>query len=151
MLLDGMKNRVIRAMQATSIPPSELDIWLWHLNRLPDRERREKLQQLGRWASETLMKREYPNPFNSRGYTRLETSLPISAEPPPDARKLFQRFRTAISRWRAAGYPIVPFITLYSRWKICRQCPFWSGWRCKHPGCGCTGVKLGLATERCPI
>lgn len=76
---------------------------------------------------------------------------PITEELPPDAGKLFQRFRIAISRWRAAGYPIVPFIILYSRWKICRQCEFWSGWRCKHPGCGCTGVKLGLATERCPI
>lgn len=42
------------------------------------------------------------------------------------------------------------------RLSICRQCDLWSEGgniglgECKHPLCGCTRFKHGLATERCP-
>ena len=43
------------------------------------------------------------------------------------------------------------------RLAICRGCEYWNEGgnvglgECKHPGCGCTRFKQGLATESCPI
>lgn len=42
------------------------------------------------------------------------------------------------------------------RLSICRACDLWNEGgnvglgECKHPGCGCTRFKHGLATETCP-
>lgn len=42
------------------------------------------------------------------------------------------------------------------RLAICRECDLWNEGgnvglgECKHPGCGCTRFKHGLATETCP-
>lgn len=42
------------------------------------------------------------------------------------------------------------------RLAICRACEYWNEagnvglGECKHPGCGCTRFKHGLATETCP-
>lgn len=43
------------------------------------------------------------------------------------------------------------------RLATCRACTYWNEGgniglgECKHPGCGCTRFKHGLATETCPI
>jgi len=43
------------------------------------------------------------------------------------------------------------------RLSVCRGCHLWDEGgnvglgKCNHPGCGCTKLKHGLATEKCPL
>lgn len=69
----------------------------------------------------------------------------------PGLLTLARRFREAMFAWRQAGYPVVGWKILSKRWATCRACPLWNGWQCTHESCGCTGFKLVLATEKCPI
>jgi hypothetical protein len=61
------------------------------------------------------------------------------------------------ARWMAAGLPIVSRSIYRVRLTLCRACPHWSDGarlglgKCNAPGCGCTKLKLRLATERCPL
>ena len=46
---------------------------------------------------------------------------------------------------------------LQYRLSVCRSCDLWDEGgnvglgKCNHPGCGCTRMKHGFATERCPL
>lgn len=65
----------------------------------------------------------------------------------------------AAGRWGLAGFPIVTTAEHLARAVECSLCdtpsgPSRWGWdaihaRCLH--CGCTSLKLWLATERCPL
>lgn len=65
-------------------------------------------------------------------------------------------FGKAVARWVGAGFPVVEEAVYARRTEVCLACPFWDGnarfglGKCKAPGCGCTGLKRWLATERCP-
>lgn len=66
------------------------------------------------------------------------------------------RLAAALEHWAARGFPVVSAAEAGRRRSICGSCPYWdergfSGLgRCRHRGCGCSGVKLYLASERCP-
>lgn len=63
---------------------------------------------------------------------------------------------TALAKWIAAGIPIATPEVRAIRYEICLRCEYWSNrarfgmGKCRHPGCGCTRLKLKFATERCP-
>lgn len=63
------------------------------------------------------------------------------------------RFLEAMAKWRKAGYALAPDQELLHRQEACRGCQdrkeLWWGFGCRV--CGCTGVKLHLATEKCPV
>lgn len=58
------------------------------------------------------------------------------------------------AQWAKAGFPIVSGADLAERKGICVECEHWNAGafgglgRCGK--CGCSGVKLRLATSRCP-
>lgn len=59
------------------------------------------------------------------------------------------------AQWAKAGFPIVSGEVLSERKGICAACEFWNAdafgglGRCGK--CGCSGVKLRLATSKCPL
>ena len=61
---------------------------------------------------------------------------------------------SSAAKWIAAGCPKTSPDGLVARQAGCQVCPHWdsAGWkgrgRCRL--CGCSGVKLGWATETCP-
>jgi hypothetical protein len=76
------------------------------------------------------------------------------ASPPPSPTliDLLFRFEAAAAKWAAAGFPWVSRDEFKARLKLCRQCPHWR--RSLVPTCqqcGCTALKLWLATEECPL
>lgn len=54
----------------------------------------------------------------------------------------------SVSRWITAGMPLSERALIEHRQAICGGCEFWSGWSCQR--CGCTGLKWGMLTEKCP-
>ena len=86
----------------------------------------------------------------------------IPPEPPESGwAKLSLKFAAAMFTWAKAGFKVVPWATFKSRLETCRGSPttprceqfrphdvFGMG-RCGK--CGCTTLKLFLATERCPL
>lgn len=63
-------------------------------------------------------------------------------------------FVKAGAQWAKAGFPIVSGEDLAERKGICAECEFWNadafGGLGKCGKCGCSGVKLRLATSKCP-
>lgn len=59
----------------------------------------------------------------------------------------------ALRKWAMAGFPFTPARVLLSRHEACRSCRLNIGFGilggCKK--CKCTGAKLILATESCPL
>jgi hypothetical protein len=55
----------------------------------------------------------------------------------------------SVSRWISAGMPLSELSLIRRRKAICERCEFWAGTTCQR--CGCTGLKWGLQTERCPV
>lgn len=59
------------------------------------------------------------------------------------------------AEWAKAGFPIVSGGDFEARKKICASCEHWNAdafgglGRCGK--CGCSGVKLRLATSKCPV
>lgn len=59
------------------------------------------------------------------------------------------------AQWAKAGFPIVSDEGFEERKRICLECEFWNAaafgglGRCGK--CGCSGVKLRLATSKCPV
>jgi hypothetical protein len=62
-------------------------------------------------------------------------------------------FAKATFRWVTAGAPVVTEEEFKRRAAICESCPHWhpEALVVKCDRCGCSGLKLVLATERCPI
>lgn len=58
-------------------------------------------------------------------------------------------FVWAVGRWAFFGFPITAEVVYYRRRAVCGKCDHWTGSGCGV--CGCNGVKLRIATERCPL
>lgn len=77
--------------------------------------------------------------------------------PPPEPTpvEMAGNFAAAVSRWVAAGAPVVSSEVYAARAAACERCELWDGaarlglGKCRAPGCGCTSLKRWLATERC--
>lgn len=82
-----------------------------------------------------------------------QTEQPPSA-PPAGPIQMAKTVFSSTARWVAAGRPKVSPATLAFRREKCGGCGYWNpaGWmglgRCTL--CGCSGIKLEWATERCP-
>src|ERR1051326_6138159 len=79
-----------------------------------------------------------------------------SVQTRPTLAQLAKSFGTALAKWARDGFSTVPVQTLESRRGTCHDCDFWGGdgayfglGKCRK--CGCSGLKLFLPTERCPI
>jgi hypothetical protein len=68
-----------------------------------------------------------------------------------------RRLRAELQVWRRAGFPRAPSAVRRARLAACRTCDYYnprgnlSLGECRAPGCGCTRLKLALATARCPL
>lgn len=75
--------------------------------------------------------------------------------PEPTPVEMAGNFAVAVSRWVAAGAPVVSAEVYAARAAACGGCELWDGaarlglGKCRAPGCGCTSLKRWLATERC--
>jgi len=84
---------------------------------------------------------------------RCEDVDPDSGQPTPLEKA--KRFALAMGRWAASGFKVADDATYRERVAICEGCQYWRG-EGNEPGtgrcgkCGCSGLKLCLATERCP-
>ena len=73
---------------------------------------------------------------------------------PPTWSQLLSKAAYALSKWTSKGFQLVTEDQLLERRNTCTECSFWNGesafgiGRCGS--CGCTGVKLHVATEKCP-
>ena len=74
---------------------------------------------------------------------------------PDDLGQVAKNFINAMKSWQAAGRPVVSKQVWNERLKICRGCDWWQEIahtkiaRCRK--CGCSTVKLLLATSKCPL
>ena len=67
----------------------------------------------------------------------------------PTLTDLLANFTGAMARWASSGFPLVTKETFDARFATCSACEHWAGKTCRK--CGCTKLKLWLATERCPL
>ena len=69
-------------------------------------------------------------------------------------REMASNFASAISEWIANGAPVVSKAQYKERASQCLECEFWDPEAFAGKGkclrCGCSGVKLYLATSKCP-
>lgn len=67
-----------------------------------------------------------------------------------------KRIKAELKVWLAAGAKLVPTSVRKERLAICEACPYydpkgnWGMGACQAPGCGCSRIKLALATSKCP-
>lgn len=73
----------------------------------------------------------------------------------PSVLEKIKNFGGAISRIAEHGLKLVPKNIEMDRMMICDSCHYWQKngslglGKCKK--CGCAGIKLNLATEKCPV
>jgi hypothetical protein len=70
----------------------------------------------------------------------------------PSISEMTKNFGSAMARWAKSGMKTVNETEYNERLSICRKCEYWKEegiGRCMK--CGCAGIKLWLATEKCPI
>lgn len=91
---------------------------------------------------------------------RPSSFVPQPSPPPlpePTLADMASHLGGALIKWAARGFPIADHETRQRRLRLCRACPHWDEsaranmGKCNHPKCGCTKIKLAIATERCPI
>lgn len=89
-----------------------------------------------------------------------ERLLPIAPEwvesdEPHNPFMLAARFAHAALTWARSGFKVVTEAQLTQRQSICLACKHWNGSKMFGYGacdvCGCSGLKLFAATEKCPI
>jgi hypothetical protein len=74
---------------------------------------------------------------------------------PPTKAELLIRAGAALKNFTMSGFKLVTEEQLLSRREICEGCSLWNGeasfgmGRCGS--CGCTGLKLQVASEKCPL
>ena len=75
----------------------------------------------------------------------------------PTPADIVSNFVQATSKWALAGFPITEKKTYEYRSSFCSSCELWDAkarfglGKCNSKKCGCTSVKLWIATEKCPI
>lgn len=78
----------------------------------------------------------------------------MTTEPPPMTQQLAS-FLQAITAWASAGFKMATPQQVQQRIEVCQSCEHWKPdgafgmGRCMK--CGCTSMKLALATSACPI
>lgn len=102
----------------------------------------------------------YPLPSRQEMVDCICKSTPANicydSDEPPFVEKAVN-FISSMARWMASGFKVVDEVALAGRLAICQSCPYWGGTtggdlvssRCGK--CGCSGLKLALATSKCPI
>ncbi|HEY8965145.1 MAG TPA: hypothetical protein VIM58_01805 [Candidatus Methylacidiphilales bacterium] len=94
-----------------------------------------------------------PQPTAAAG-TPTQPTPPPTKNGLPDVGTLALNLAKASARFAATGFKQVHPATLAARKAVCAACPDWEAQgyaglgRCRK--CGCSGVKLGWASERCP-
>lgn len=84
-----------------------------------------------------------------------ETCGDMTPPEPMTKVKLVAKFLSAMSDWASEGFKLATPEVFADRYEICQQCPMWGGdaafglGRCGK--CGCSGLKLKVATQTCPI
>lgn len=74
---------------------------------------------------------------------------------PPTKTELLTRAGNAIKNFVNNGFKLVTAEQLLDRRSVCEECSLWNGegsfgmGRCGS--CGCTGLKLHVASEKCPL
>jgi hypothetical protein len=100
-------------------------------------------------------------PFRRRWLIEPPSTPEVKVVPAPAPAKVslltkVRRLGVALKRWQAAGRPVVSRETARERAAICQGCEYWRAGgnfglgECRAPGCGCTRLKIWLATEKCP-
>lgn len=75
---------------------------------------------------------------------------------PPSVKAIALNFFSALARSAKDGFKTVHREIFEERLTLCRGCPYWSDvarigtGKCSHPECGCTKLKLHLASQSCP-
>lgn len=88
-----------------------------------------------------------------RDYRRLARKYQL-LQPPP-IREQIRSLWASLVAWQNAGRPVVSKDVLRQRRRICRRCEFFEPSpvlafsRCGK--CKCTGIKLWMGTESCPL
>lgn len=81
---------------------------------------------------------------------------PPAPTPEPTLVDELKSLREALARLRASGKKITPREARTHRAKTCAGCPLWSSrarfglGKCRHSKCGCTRLKVWIASESCP-
>lgn len=79
----------------------------------------------------------------------------VVEETAPGVLRQVSTLSVALMDWAKVGFKLASPIELDARIAICQKCEQWEpkGWaglgKCKK--CGCSGVKLKLASEKCPL
>jgi hypothetical protein len=87
---------------------------------------------------------------------KMEVVQRVTLPEEPTALEMAQNFGGAMLRWARAGFRTASAETAAARAAICADCEFWAKdarfglGKCRAKGCGCTSLKLWLATEKCP-
>lgn len=74
---------------------------------------------------------------------------------PPTVPEMAATFARSVKRWVSNGMGTVDFEKFHARLQTCQACDRWNGeamfglGRCGK--CGCSGVKLYMDTEKCPL
>ena len=85
---------------------------------------------------------------------------PQPVGPPPESASLWtkaKRLRVELLNARRAGWKKAPPAVRQARLTVCQQCGYYDPrgnlllGECHAPGCGCTRLKLWIATARCPL
>ena len=73
----------------------------------------------------------------------------------PSVLKMAQNLTKSMSNWAKGGFGKVPKHVHASRLAICQGCEHWRGQNFGGLGqclkCGCSGAKLWLPTDQCPL
>lgn len=73
----------------------------------------------------------------------------------PTITSRIKTFASALVRSAKSGFKQVTAEEVARRMDVCGACPYYSGshsiWKIACKKCGCTGLKLNMATEKCPL
>ena len=106
---------------------------------------------------------EYVAWFKARATETAPGFLTVSAvdalltkrdlEAPPISEQI-KNLHEELRRWQEAGRPVVSKVDLLERYSICKGCEFHNPSRilvlARCMKCGCSGLKLHMATTKCP-
>lgn len=80
----------------------------------------------------------------------------MTPPPKPTMAQMLTGFTKAATTWAASGFKVLDHAGFVKRREICHECDFWRGdgalfglGQCGK--CGCSGLKLFLPSEKCPI
>ena len=69
---------------------------------------------------------------------------------PLGAKEILEHMLASLQTWKAAGFPLASDDVYHRRLRVCRRCPQYRWFQCRH--CRCIVYsKAKLATEDCPL